>query len=550
MSTITLSRIADKHPDRFRIKYDDAVKVLGPNAKVPENNSLPTLRSSLKLACIGTGFSGISLALTLQNDMGLDDYVLIDRHKEIGGTWHANVYPGVSLDVPLLHYLISNYLVTNWLVAQAPQGETQEYLLEVVNSNDIRRHCLLGYFVTKAEWNEDHWDIYLRNMDLGQLTIHLAKILVNGAGGLVYPNEYNPPGLDNFKGDYIHSAVYNWDVPIEGRNVIVVGNGCLAVQLVPKVLQDMNPKTLTQVVRLEHWIMPPVPHQLHKLYTRMSKFGYFGLWLVRNFVAILSDLRFPMFKGNSWLSRKIREFTYKKTHTYMVNTCPKKYQDILIPNFKVGCKRLIYDRGYLQALHDPRVDVKKSTIAQVKEHLVVLADGTELPADVIIACTGYNIGKNLKQIDVIGENGVHVNDLWDKEGVSAYETMMVKHCPNYFMLVGPNAGTGHFSVTTAIENACIFVKKMSKPILEDGVNIRVKPEKHDEWQETVQSELKKCVFGNVEFGGCKSWYTKDGHNLTAYPWSQYEFYKRMCNPKMEDMIIEKDCELCGKPKLD
>ena len=59
MSTITLSRIADKHPDRFRIKYDDAVKVLGPNAKVPENNSLPTLRSSLKIACIGTGFSGI-----------------------------------------------------------------------------------------------------------------------------------------------------------------------------------------------------------------------------------------------------------------------------------------------------------------------------------------------------------------------------------------------------------------------------------------------------------------------------------------------------------
>lgn len=547
MSVVTLSKRSHTVPDQYRVQYPDAAKVLLPKATVPTNDALPVIRSKLKVAVIGAGFSGLAALMMIQNKLKTDDYVVFDRVKGVGGTWWMNTYPGCLLDVPALLYLFSNELCLNWSLPQPIYHEMQTYISDVVDKHDLRRHIQLEKAVTKAEWKDDHWEMHIRDMNTGQLTIHTAKIVINGTGGLVYPNEFKAPGLDKFKGTYMHLAVFDHRVPLKGKKIIVIGNGCLATQLIPATLAEYDPASITQVVRSQHWILPPVPHHLHVLYMWMARWGYWGLWFVRNLVAVLLDMRFPMFKGDGWWARFLRRATTKRNLQYMTSECPKEYQDILIPNFKVGCKRLIFDRGYLKSLHDPRVDVKLGQIAEVKEKLVVLTDGSEHEADVIIACTGYDIPRNLRQIQVIGEDGENVAKMWDREGASAYETLMVKNVPNYFALVGPNAGTGHFSVVTAIENGCEFVAKVLKRILDEGVSVRVKPEKYEEWKDTVQKELKNCVYG-TEFGGCKSWYTENGHNATAYPWLQYVYYKRTHNPQWKDMIFKKDCDLCSKEK--
>ena len=36
-------------------------------------------------------------------------------------------------------------------------------------------------------------------------------------------------------------------------------------------------------------------------------------------------------------------------------TAPEKYHDLLIPDFDVGCKRRIFDNGYLESLHGPNL---------------------------------------------------------------------------------------------------------------------------------------------------------------------------------------------------
>ena len=42
---------------------------------------------------IGTGFSGLLAAIRLKQNH-LDDFVLLERDSEMGGTWWDNVYPG------------------------------------------------------------------------------------------------------------------------------------------------------------------------------------------------------------------------------------------------------------------------------------------------------------------------------------------------------------------------------------------------------------------------------------------------------------------------
>ena len=43
-----------------------------------------------KVIIIGAGFSGVTMACTLQLRLGIDDYCIYDRNPEVGGAWYAN----------------------------------------------------------------------------------------------------------------------------------------------------------------------------------------------------------------------------------------------------------------------------------------------------------------------------------------------------------------------------------------------------------------------------------------------------------------------------
>jgi len=52
---------------------------------------------------VGAGFGGIGAAVQLKR-LGIDDFVILDRENDLGGTWHVNHYPGLAVDVPTTTY--------------------------------------------------------------------------------------------------------------------------------------------------------------------------------------------------------------------------------------------------------------------------------------------------------------------------------------------------------------------------------------------------------------------------------------------------------------
>ncbi|KAG2735123.1 hypothetical protein G9P44_001337 [Scheffersomyces stipitis] len=513
MSVVTLTKESHKDPTPFRIKHDMADHALGPNAEVTKSDELPTLYTSSKVAIIGGGFGGMATAMTLKEKLGEDDFVIFERYDNFGGTWYVNTYPGCASDIPALWYSFSNELNSNWTRIQPPQYEMEEYILKVAEKHQLKNYAKFKSSVTKIQWNDDasNWTVYVRNEDTGQLTIHTAKVVVACSGGLVYPKQFEAKGLEDFGGKYMHSALWDHSVDFKNKKVVVIGNGCSGNQVIPALLKDYNVKSITQVVRSAHYVSPPIPSILLKLYHLLS-FSRLGLLFWR------------------WIFAKLIRSASRRVCLKYMKTAPEKYHKILIPDFKLGCKRLIFDYNYIPSLHDPRIELRNDPIDHVSKKGLVMKSGEVIEADIIVACTGYVVSKSFHAYEIIGRNGTNIGDIWYKQGASAYNTISVRDCPNFFTIGGPNSATGHSSVVMAIENGCTYMSKFLPKILDNTYKyVVVKTDKYNEYFETIQKRLKSQVFGSA-FGGCASWYTENGVNSTAYAYSQIHYWWKMNHP--------------------
>ena len=83
-----------------------------------------------RIVIVGTGFSGLGMAIRLRRE-GEHDFVVLERAGEIGGTWRDNTYPGCRCDVPSHLYSFSFAPNPNWSSTFSPQPEILDYLRDV-----------------------------------------------------------------------------------------------------------------------------------------------------------------------------------------------------------------------------------------------------------------------------------------------------------------------------------------------------------------------------------------------------------------------------------
>ena len=83
----------------------------------------------VRVAIVGTGFAGLGLAIRLKQ-AGIEDFVLIERADDVGGTWQANTYPGCQCDVPSHLYSFSFAPNPSWTRTYSRQPEIWDYLRE------------------------------------------------------------------------------------------------------------------------------------------------------------------------------------------------------------------------------------------------------------------------------------------------------------------------------------------------------------------------------------------------------------------------------------
>ncbi|CAK7233346.1 hypothetical protein SBRCBS47491_008577 [Sporothrix bragantina] len=489
-----------------------------------------------QFGCIGAGFSAIGLGATLKRWYGITDIRFFERHGDLGGTWFVARYPGCACDVPSALYSFSFEQNSEWTKTLPPSEELWQYLKRVADKYDLPRKMMFNADVQQCRWipEKNRWRMSIRHSKSDHVFYHECQFLFSGSGQLVTPREIDVPGAETFKGPIFHSSRWRHDVDLTGKNVVLIGNGCTAAQIVPAIVGKT--KHLTQIVRSKHWILPSIEKGSGAKSLKSLKGSVpFGPMIARTMIFAVAEIEllgFPMTK----FAASFRQRRRRQAEAYMRSAAPSKYHDILIPDFEVGCKRRIFDTGYLQSLHSKNMTLTNEKTLEIVPEGIRTNSGL-IKADVIVLANGYVTNEFCKGINVIGTEGTMAEHWKSFGGAEAYNCSSLSGFPNFFMLLGPNAATGHTSAIMAAENSINFALRLIKPVLDGEYStVDLKREAEEHYSDDLQTALSKTVWNS----GCQSWYVDESAgggkkwNAMSYPYSQAHYWYRSLFPTWSD----------------
>ena len=456
---------------------------------------------------VGTGFSGLCMAIRLKQS-GVEDFVLLERADDVGGTWRDNHYPGCACDVQSHLYSYSFEPKPDWSRQFAPQPEIWSYLRRCAEKYGILPHVRYNANVVSSRFDEASSQWVLSTQDGRTFR---GQVMVSGAGAL--SNPFIPPtqGMEGFEGEMFHSAHWRHDVDLRGKRVAVIGSGASAIQFLPRIAPKVAQVIYFQ--RTAPWVLPKPDWKRSAFSIRLTSLLPFTqklhrwatYWILEG--RVLGFVISPkVLKVLEWLGRwHIRKHVKD----------PAK-RAALTPRFSAGCKRVLISNDYYPAMARDNVRIVTEGIARITPSAVVTSDGVEHPADVIIWGTGFQVQELVPRGAYVGIGGRDLAEVWGRQGgPEAFLGMTVSGFPNLFFMMGPNTGLGHSSMVYMIESQAQYALDAILKMRRKGVRVvDVKPERQRHFVEDMQSRLK----GTIWASGCKSWYLNEsGKNTTLWP---------------------------------
>ena len=212
------------------------------------------------VAIIGSGFSGLGMAIQLRKRRR-DDFLILEKSHDIGGTWRDNTYPGCGCDVPTSIYSYSFEQNPYWSKMWSSQPEIQAYLQRITDKYDLRRQTVFGTEIVAASVGRG--GLALASALADGRTI-VARFMVIGIGPMTAPEFPDFNGAESFTGAAFHSARWDHTVDLTGKRVAVIGTGASAIQFVPMIAEQVGQLQLYQ--RTPPWVLgrlnPHIPESV------------------------------------------------------------------------------------------------------------------------------------------------------------------------------------------------------------------------------------------------------------------------------------------------
>ena len=460
---------------------------------------------SLDTLIIGAGISGVGAAIRLM-DAGMYDFLLLEKHHDVGGTWRDNTYPGCECDVPSNLYSYSFEPNNSWSKVFAGQEEILSYVRNTAGRYKVLPRVKFGITVEDAVWDEANkqWQLHT---DQG---LYLANKVISCAGYLHEPVLPNIPGLDQFEGEVFHSSRWNHQAELSGKRVAVIGTGASAIQFVPKIQPQVKQLTLFQ--RTPQWILPKPNYATSKLRQQLLKLPFTAT--VARTMAYTELEAFGIGFRKPSILKRLQSLA--KLH---INSRIKDptLRAKLTPDYTLGCKRVLLSNDYYPALAKDNVDVHASGVTAVEGNSLIAADGSRCEADVIILGTGFHVSDVPIAKRVRGASGKTMNEIW-QGSPEAYRGTTLSDFPNFFLVLGPNLAIGHNSAFIVIEAQLDYIMGALKEMRKNHTQrLEVSHIAQQKYNDTVQQALQSTVWNT---GGCSSYYIdQNGKNSIGFPWS-------------------------------
>ena len=438
-------------------------------------------------------------------EAGFDNFVILEKSGQLGGTWNHNRYPGCACDIPAHLYSYSFEVKKDWSRPYAPQPEILEYLEGVAEKYGVLPYCRYDAAVCRVVWSDEkrRWDVELASGEEQE-----ADVVVSAIGmftDIFYPDIQ---GLDSFAGTVFHSARWDWDHSLEGETIGVIGSAASAVQLVPKIVNEAGQVYLFQ--RTANWVLPKQDDPYTEEQLENFRTDPHASQAVRDEIYNAVD--------------SVQAFHDRTVRLELEDACmgnialveDPSVREKLVPDHQWGCKRPLFSNDYYPAFNRPNLDLVTEPIQRITPNSVVTADGQERCADTLVFATGFETTKFLSAIEVIGRNGLKISDAWS-DGAQAYMGVTTAGFPNLFMLFGPNTNQG--SLITMIEWQVDHTLRHVRRIADEGLAwIDVKPAAMAAYNEQIQRDIDAVEPWRA--GQCSGYYrSPSGRVVTQWPHS-------------------------------
>ena len=446
--------------------------------------------ADVDVVIVGGGFGGMLEAANLRK-LGVDNFRIIEKGGDFGGTWYWNRYPGAMCDVESYVYLPmledTGFMPTN-RYALAP--EIFAYCQQLGRRFDMYENALFQTEIRDMVWNEDteRWVVTTTRDDV----LNTRFIVV--AGGVLHKAKLpGIPGIETFKGKSFHTS--RWDYSYTGgspselmdklkdKRVGIIGTGATAVQVVPRLAEAAK----------EVFVFQRTPAFVGYRGQRPTDVEWFKSlkpgWQeerIKNFTrAVCGQQPEENMVADEWTNVMWTDTTkytedpaeaaeLERIDFEIMEGVRKRIADIvedpetaakLQPWYGVRCKRPCFHDEYLPAFNRPNVhlvDTDGRGVDSINENGPVV-DGVEYPVDLLIYASGFDVAATYDRLGFVpkGRGGVPMTESWS-EGPHSLHGVMTKDFPNLLMIStvqGAQATNFLHSISTVAEHVAWLVGK-------------------------------------------------------------------------------------------
>ena len=477
-----------------------------------------------RIIIIGAGSAGICMAIHLKK-AGIEDFVILEKAEDLGGTWFWNRYPGAGCDVQSHLYSFSFEQKNDWSRPFAGQEEILAYLNRCADNYGVRNHVRFNTNVTAAHWADEQarWTV---TTDSGQQLEAQSVISALGMfNKLVMPSI---PGVADFEGTSFHSARWNHDHDLSGAKVGVIGIAASAIQFVPEIAPIVDKLHLYQ--RTANWVVPKenTPYTTEMLQNfcddpdalQKSRDEIYAMW---NTLCTFQDKAVLAEIEKAGLARiEIVE--------------DPELRRKLTPNHPFGCKRPLFSDVYYPVFNRDNVELLTDDIERITADSIVTVAGEVREVDTIIYATGFETTTYLSAIDVTGRNGRRLSEAW-RDGAQAYYGMTTTGFPNLFMLYGPNTNQG--CILFMLERQVEYImRQITRMEAEHLAWIDLRPEIMAAFNEQIQQDINAVDVWQAECGNDFYYRASSGRLVTQWPQSMDAFTERTKKASAQDYEVK------------
>ncbi|HEV2688785.1 MAG TPA: NAD(P)/FAD-dependent oxidoreductase [Bryobacteraceae bacterium] len=461
-----------------------------------------------KAVIIGAGLGGICAGIHLLK-AGIEDFTILERESEPGGTWRDNTYPGCACDVPVALYQFSFAPSLQWRHVYPRAAEMKRYIDQLVANFGLAPRFRGGDGAASARWDDQRCRWRIRTQAGVEFD---SEALIVALGQLNRPQLPDIEGRDTFTGPAFHSARWDHSVPLDGKRVGVIGSAASAVQLIPEVAKVAGHLTVFQ--RTPNWIVPRMDREIPREEMALLVTAPHVAALAREMLYQNADYLF--WQAFSWTPEGRAAFTRQSTMHLEAQVPDGELRRKLTPDYPIGCKRVLFADDYYPALLRPNVTLETAAIERINAGGVLMRDGPHHPLDVLVYATGFETTGWNWPLEVTGRAGA-LSEVW-KDGPEAYLGITVSGFPNLFMLYGPNTNLGHNSITFMLERQSEYITQaLSEMQRRKLCAIEPSRQAQDRFNRELQKALANTTWADPS---CNSWY-KNAAGRNTQNWSSH-----------------------------